>query len=532
MISIDDIRNLSVISVIKIRDDLLLERERRSYRKLIHFVQGAWEILEPSEPYRHNWHIDTICDHLEAVSRGEIKNLLINVPPGAMKSLLVSVIWPAWEWSQNKSLRYFCASYSEDISIRDNLKCRDIIKSTWYQRLWPDVQVRRDSDQKSQYMIIGGGGRIASSVGGRGTGHHPDRKIVDDPHNVRQSESDTERNNAISWFDRTLSSRGASRNSATVVIMQRLHELDLSGHIAAREDYEEDWVHLVIPMEYDGDRSRSPLGRVDPRKKDGELLWPSLYSEKVVKTLKIGLGAYGVAGQLQQRPAPSGGGIIKRDHFKLWPATRATPDLIYVIQSYDTAFTENTSNDPTACTTWGLFEDKGAVSVILLDAWSDYLEYPDLRRKIISEWNATYGGVLNDPMRPSRRADIVLIEEKGSGISLIQDLRQARIPVRTYNPGRADKISRAHQITPFLDMGSVYILESKKDIGEPITWARDHVKQCEQFPNGAHDDSVDTMTQCLIYLRDSNLLKLPECIMDEEEIDYHARRKAKKNPYS
>jgi len=527
---LSEVSKLSSAQLSQMLEVALLERERQSYARLVDFVQGAWHVIEPSEEYKHNWHIDVICEHLEAVTRGEIKNLLINVPPGAMKSILVSVMWPAWEWTQNPSLRYFGASYDESLSIRDAMKCRDIITSEWYQRLWPKVQIRKDVNQKLHYALTDGGFRIASSVGGRGTGIHPDRKIVDDAQNVKKSESDAERQNALNWFDRTLSSRGASRAAATVVVMQRLHEKDLSGHIMEQADYKSDWVHLCLPMAYEGDRSKTPLPFKDPRKVHGELLWPALYPQKTVDTLSARLGEYGAAGQLQQRPSPAGGGILKIEHFQLWPNTLPLPDLEFVLQSYDTAFTDDESNDPTACTVWGLFKHKGRKCGLLLDAWDEHLSYPDLRERIIDDWSAKYGGVKDDRMHPARRADVMLIEEKASGIALVRDIRRAGIPVQTYNPGKASKEMRAHLAAPILEMDVIYVLESKKEPGKPITWARPLLKQCEQFPNSEHKDLVDSLTQALIYFKDSNMLVLPEYMDDEpEEHDY---AKKKRNPYS
>jgi len=506
-----------------------LEQERRHCTKLVNFVEQAWHVIEPAEEYKHNWHIDVICEHLEAVTRGEIKNLLINVPPGTMKSILVSVMWPAWEWTQNPALRYFGASYDESLSIRDAMKCRDIITSEWYQRLWPSIAIRKDINQKLHYALTAGGFRMSSSVGGRGTGHHPDRKIIDDPHNVKKAESDAERVQALNWFDRTLSSRGASRGAATVVVMQRLHEKDLSGHIMEQADYKKDWVHLCLPMEYEGPQCRTPLDG-DPRTEHGELLWPSLYPAKVVKTLATRLGEYGAAGQLQQRPSPAGGGILRTDHFQLWPAHTPLPDLEFVLQSYDTAFTDDESNDPTACTVWGIFTHKRRKCALLLDAWDEHISYPDLRPKLIDDWSARYGGVKDDPMHPARRADMLMIEEKASGIALIRDLRRTGIPVHTYNPGKASKELRAHLTAPVLEMDVIYVLESKKEPGKPITWARKLLKQCEQFPNGEHDDLVDSFTQAMIYLKDTNMLVLPEYEDDEPETADYSRKRS--NPYA
>lgn len=530
--NLSDIVNIKPDQFQHVMEALELEQERRYCKKLVNFVQAAWPIIEPGEPYKHNWHIDVICEHLEAVSRGEIKNLLINVPPGTMKSILVSVMWPAWEWTINPALRYFGASYDESLSIRDAMKCRDIITSEWYQKLWPNVNIRKDVNQKLHYGLTAGGFRMSTSVGGRGTGHHPDRKIVDDPHNVKKAESDAERVQALNWFDRTLSTRGASRGAATVVVMQRLHEKDLSGHIMEQADYKKDWVHLCLPMEYEGNQSRTHLAG-DPRKNVGDLLWPSLYSKPIVQTLSARLGSYGAAGQLQQRPSPAGGGILKTKHFQLWPHTLPLPDFEFILQSYDTAFTEDESNDPTACNVLGLFKHKGRKCALIIDSWDEHLSYPDLRPRVIADWSARYGGVENDPMHPARRADVLLMEEKASGIALVRDLRRAGIPVQTYNPGKASKELRAHLAAPVLEMDVIYVLESKKEPGKPISWVRPLIKQCEQFPNGEHDDLVDSFTQSMIYFKDANMLVLPEYIDDEPEtVDYNAMRKAGRNPYA
>jgi predicted phage terminase large subunit-like protein len=519
-------------------DEELRQRTRRTLLGSLHrFVQHFWCEVEAQAEFKDGWHIRAICEHLEAVSRGEIENLLINVPPGTSKSTLVSVMWPAWEWASRPGLRYFGASYSEPISIRDAMLCRDVVTSPEYQRLFPEVTIDSAQNQKTHYALTSGGWRVATSVGGRGTGLHPHRKIVDDPHNVKQSESDAERQAALDWFSGTLSSRGKALNAATVVIMQRLHEKDLSGYIMSGPSAAE-WEVLVLPMEYEPAR-KFPVKRLpfkDPRTREGELLWPALYDARKVATLQTALGEYRTAGQLQQRPAPAGGGILKRDKFRLWPADRPVPPLHFVLQSYDTAFTEDTNNDPSANTTWGVFEYGGRNHVMLLECWADHLTYPVARKRLMDDWrSARYGGDKTDPLNKPRRADVVLIEEKGSGISLLQDLRLANLPIKGYNPGKADKTARAHMASPFLDQDIVWVLESKRDKGEPVKWARPFLEQCEQFPNAEHDDMVDTFTQAIIYLRDADQLELP-AVPDEqpEEVDYVARRNARQpeNVYS
>lgn len=511
--------------------------DEKARRSLHSFVQLYWNEVE-SNPFVDNWHVQAVCEHLEAVTRGEINNLLINIPPGCAKSLLVSVMWPAWEWATTPTQKYFGASYSEALAVRDALKCRDIITSQRYAEAY-GVALRKDMAGKEHYGLTSGGWRLATSVGGRGTGLHPTRKIVDDPHTVGQAESEAERETAVQWFQQTLSSRGLGIGAATVVVMQRLHQKDVSGVIMDSEAYAKNWEHLCIPMEYET-RRVFKLGKLpsrDPRKEEGELLWPKLFDKSKVTTLKAALGSYGAAGQLQQRPSPAGGGILDIRNFNLWPANRDLPDFHFIVQSYDTAFTKQTHNDPTACSSWGVFyqrdDDKERACVMLLDAWSDHLAYPALRKKLLDDWKAEYGGIQGDPNHPSRRADTLLIEEKGSGQSIIQDLRIANVPVIPYNPGRADKIARAQTAAPLLESGCFYLLESKKEAGKAIRWARDFLEQLEQFPNGEHDDYADTFTQLAIYLRDAGFLTLRTIDLEGPiDVDYGSLKKAKGNPYA
>ena len=503
------------------------KEQRLAEESLLEFARQAWPIIEPGQAFVDGWHLHAIADHLEAITLGELENLVINIPPGCMKSILVSVLWPAWEWTKHPGLRVLGASYGADLAIRDAQKCRDVVTSDWYQERWPQVQVRKGSDQKTKYELIGGGWRMATSVGGRATGEHPDRKIVDDPTNAAQAASDAERSTANLWFDQTLSTRGKSRNARTVVVMQRLHEQDLTGHILASErGYE----HLCLPMEYEVTKRRvTSIGWEDPRQKAGSLLWPELFDAKSVSELKRDLGAYGTAGQLQQRPSPEGGGILRVDHFQLWPRDRELPLFDLVVQSYDTAFEEKESNDPSACSVWGVFEHKGKRGAMLLDAWADQLAYPALRKKVVDEWHSVYGKTKE---RKGKKADVVLIEKKASGQSLLQDLRAANIPAVPYLP-IGGKVPRAHQMAPVLELDCLWIPESNKEPGEFVTWARPFVDQCEKFPNAEHDDYVDTATQAIIYLRDGGWFELDKAPEDEvEEVDYHAKKRAGQNPYA
>lgn len=498
---------------------VMRERARRKYKHLRDFVFDiVWPVIEGDTPCSSNWHITMICEHLEALFRGDIQNLLMNIPPGSMKSIISSVAFPAWMWTQKPITRVLSASYAEDLSIRDAIRSKQVIDCDRYRELWGhSVKIGRGVNQKRKYETTAGGWRLATSVAGRGTGEHPDIKLVDDPHNVKQAESDAERQEGLDWYDRTLSPRGAARGARTLVVMQRIHEKDLSGHIMAKEEFRTEWEHICLPMRYEPGRMRTTsLGATDPRTEKGQLLWPELFTPKKVNSLERALGNYGTAGQMQQRPSPEGGGIIQVDKFKLWPAEAEIPAIDFIVQSYDTAYTENTQNDPTACTAWGIFNRHDGVNcMLLLDAWDDHLAYPDLRKKVIEDWDIRYTS--NNAGRRGRRPDRMLVEGKSSGISLIQDLALANIPAVKYDPGRSDKIMKAHLATPVLDAGIVYVLESKKEPGQPISWARPFLRQAEKFPNDEHDDYVDTWSQATINLKDSGLITLDAYEDDEIE---------------
>ena len=516
---------------------MLDEIERRLCESSLHaFLQCAWHIIEPGREFVDNWHLRAISEHLEAVSRREITRLLINVPFRTSKSTITSVAWPAWTWIHDPSHQWLCGSYASKLAIRDNLKMRRLVTSNWFQKHWGHkFSLAKDQNEKIRFQNSEMGYRIAFGMTGGVMGDGGDTVLIDDPHDRNGAHSEAEREAALTTFDEGIISRlNDPITGAMAIIMQRLHQKDLSGHVLVQGG----WTHLMLPMEYEKSRACSTsLGFKDPRTVEGELLWPARFDAKTVKNLKTSLGDYGAAGQLAQRPSPSGGGILQPQYFNFWPAKARLPDLFFVLQSYDTAFTEHTDGDPSAGTVWGIGEhefgdDKGKKFAILLDAWTDHLKYSKLKKKLMDDWKAPYGGVKDDPLHPSRKPDVILVEQKASGQSIIQDLRDINLPVVGYNPGRADKIARAHMTAPFLEADMFYVLESKKDPGQAVTWARPLLTQCEEFPNGEHDDLVDTFTQACIYFRDAQLLELEAVPEDSvDEIDYYAQKQGHQNPY-
>ena len=491
-------------------DLLRAERERRSASaSLYEFVQQAWPIVEPGVPFIGGWHIEQICEHLEACSQGDLKKLLINIPPRHSKSTIVSVMWPMWEWLTDPAQKFLCASYSGNLSIRDNLKARRLIQSPWYQERWGHMfKLAGDQNAKQRYENDKTGYRLATSVGGTATGEGGSRLLLDDPHSAQEAQSDAFREAAVEWFDVVWSTRlNDPKKDVMVTIMQRLHERDISGHIM---DDIGGWEHLIIPAEWDGQRRSTSVGEYYPRTEMGELICPDRFGEKEIADLKKLLGQYSSAGQLQQEPSPAEGGILKTKYFNFWPADVGLPPFEYILQSYDCAFTEKSTGDPTACTVWAIFTHEGSRHVMLIDAWDEHLSYPNLREKAIKGWGTEYGGSkMDSPFTRNKRPDRILVEAKASGQSLLQDLRMANVPAIGYNPGNADKISRAHQAAPTLELGLCWIPESKKTPGHPVNWASGFIKQLAKFPVATHDDYVDTFTQAIIYFKNDGFFDLP-----------------------
>jgi hypothetical protein len=320
-----------------------VEHQLLSYRSprelaeasLYEFVRQAWHIVESGWEFIPGWHIEAICRHLEAIETSQIKNLLINLPPGHCKSRICNVFFPAWVFIRDPSARFFHASYAQELATRDSIDCRYVLESDWYQSRWGDrVRLVADQNQKIKFGTTEHGWRMATSVGGRGTGEHPDYIIVDDPHNVRQAESDAERQNCLRWWDATISSRGLIRGVRKVVIMQRLHVSDLSGHLLDLGGFE----HMCLPHRYEPDRMQpTSIGWSDPRRTDGEILWSEVPDE-----MKDAFAAFPPrldAGQLQQRPVPEGGAMFHRDWF---PVVRKLPaEARTAVRYWDKAASEN-----------------------------------------------------------------------------------------------------------------------------------------------------------------------------------------------
>lgn len=459
---------------------------REQCKTLAGFVRAAWKYIDPAE-FVDNWHIDAICEHLEAVTFGRCRRLIINIPPRHMKSLLVSVAWPAWVWTLERSsplsgpgVGFLSLSYAHSLSERDNVKCRTLIESRWFQTLWGNrVTLSAVQNTKRRFETTAGGFKIASSVDGTATGEGGDVVSIDDAMSAKEANSEAARKTVVDWWDGTMSTRlNNPKTGAYVVTMQRLHAADLVGHILAQSGAGE-WTHLCLPGRYEPKHPHVWPG--DPRTIEGELLWSERIGEKEMLALEASLGPYGTAGQLQQRPSPAGGGIFKSDWWQYF-RSEALPPIKQIIQSWDTAFKTKTANDFSVCTTWGEGVDR---NLYLLDVWKGKVEFPELKRMVVSKAAQRWA---------DRGPAAVLVEDKASGQSLIQELRRdTHLPIIAV-PVDVDKITRAFAVTPLIEGKRVYLPD-----GAP--WVADYVASLAAFPNGPYDDDVDSTTQGLAYFQ-------------------------------
>lgn len=465
---------------------------------LASLVKLSWHLIEPGTKLIWNWHLDVLCAYLEAVFYRKIKRVIFNVPPGSMKSSIVSVAYPVWCWIKRPEERFLNITNEQGLALRDALKSKTIIQSDWFQSKW-DLPFDPSQNEKILYQNVKRGFRQSLGITAGITGKRGSTLIIDDPHDSMQVESDLQRQTVIDAYDYKLSTRlNNPKEDAIILIMQRLHQADLTGHLLTKKKVK--WVHVCIPMEYEGvqgfDAGRD-IGRpdlIDPRTKDGELFFEERFDRKTVNALKEDLGSYGSAGQLQQRPSPKGGGILKMDWWRIWPDDKPLPHCEHIFTSWDTAYSEEDlkNNSYSAMTQWGVFwhEQRQKYCLLLLKAWAGQINYPDLRKKA-------------KKIDYEQSPDAHLIEKKASGQSLVQDLKQARIRVRTYQPDR-DKVARAYSVSAMFESGQVYAPNRR--------WADKVIDYAAQFPNGASpsSDFTDTITQALLYLRNGWWVSHPD----------------------
>ena len=457
-------QSIDLGAVLARRDALEAELCRRSLRL---FVEKVWPIIEPDRAFSSNWHIDALCSELETIAAGSDSRTIVNVPPGTMKTLLISVMFPAWLWASKPGLRFLTASYGSHRTIDAASKLRRIVESDWYQEHYA-VTLADDQNAKTRFNTDQGGWCIASSVGGVGTGEHPDYILIDDPLTEAQSRSDTERAEANAWYDRTISSRGIVRGVNVIIIMQRLHEDDLSGHLLTRGGYR----HICFPMRYEPSRPRTEqdAGHAadprDPRREVGELLWPSIFTPETVRRLELDLGPYGTAGQLQQRPAPEGGGLFKREWFQF---VGAAPVKARRVRGWDTGATEG-GGDATVGCRMAEADDLFYVEDVVLD----HLSPAGVEALMLQTAQA-------DGIAVSQREE----REGGSAGKTVTSARVKQLKGFDYREVIVshDKVTRSKPFRAQVEAKNVYLVRGD--------WNEAFIRELCDFPVGKEDNQVD-----------------------------------------
>lgn len=479
---------------------------RRSFTR---FCKEAWHTIE-ERSLVWNWHHDVITEHLELVVNGEIKRLVMNVPPRTSKSTFTSVLLQPWVWTDRPDYRFLTMSYAEELAIRDALRSRDVVNSEWYQARYGHLfQIRTDQNQKKRYKTTRTGARIVASVDSRLTGDGGDILLIDDPHNMRDIHSEVLVARTIKWFDNVVRSRFEDpAKGAIVIIAQRGAEHDLCGHVLKTRE-EDGWVHLSIPMEYDKKAVITTRWFRDPRKEKDELLQPTRFPVDYIAEMKRHMTRVDYASQYQQTPIAEGGNILPERAWRKWKSDQP-PVCSHVVQFLDTAFEESEEAAWSARTTWGAFEwadEDGELEqhLILLEALEERLSYDDLRKEVRA------GAKIYQP-------DYIFVERKASGISLVQDLRKAKLPVRGVKVVR-DKVARAHLASLLLEQRRVWYMDRD--------WARDVIRHCAAFPRTDHLDIVDTVTMALNWLRLRANVELPE-EREDSDLEYEHKVNAEK----
>ena len=465
--------------------DLLEEYEDAKQRELSHdnylnFVQEMWSA------FIHGKHHEIMAEAFEKVARGELKRLIINMPPRHTKSEFASYLLPAWFLGRSPNKKIIQTAHTAELAVGFGRKVRNLVNSKDYKKIFPDISLQADSKAAGRWNTNKGGEYFAIGVGGAVTGKGADLLIIDDPHSEQEGASGDINvfNRTYEWYTSGPRQR-LQPNGAIVVVMTRGHQRDLTGQVidaSIKRGGADQWEVIELPA-------------IMP---SGNPLWEEFWSLTELEALRAELPNSKWQAQYQQDPTAEESALVKREWWKTWEG-RNPPDCEFIIQSWDTAFMKNQRADYSACTTWGVFykeNDEGmlAPNVILLDAYKDRLEFPELKVKAMDKYKEF-------------KPDAFIVEAKAAGMPLIFELRAIGIPVQEYTPSRGnDKISRVNAVSDLFSSGVVWCPETR--------WAEEVVEEFAGFPNMEHDDLVDSSTQALLRFRQGGFIPLDS---DEEE---------------
>ena len=445
-------------------------------RNLRYFIEKVFATVSPGETYLHNWHIDAVAHQLTRVHAGECLRLLINQPPRSLKSISTSIAFVAWMLGHDPSRRIIVVSYSGDFAAELHRQFRMVATSRWYAELFPQLRIIKET--AFELVTSLGGGRYATSIGGTLTGRGADLIVVDDPLNAAEVYSEPARARVINWYSGALVSRlNSKRTGAIIVVMQRLHEEDLAGHLLAKGG----WRHLNLPAIALEEESIIVGANKTHQRRIGDVLHREREDLPALEAIKAEVGSLLFSAQYQQQPIPMEGNLIRRAWFPFYDELPGGSYANRFVQSWDVAMTTGDRNDFSVCTTW-LVTNSAAY---LVHVFRSRLEFPDLRRKVIA-------------MAAQFSATSVLIEDAGPGMNLLQDLR-ASAPLGSTRPlgvkPEGSKVERMAAQTAKIEAGQIHLPRN-------APWLDTFLMELLAFPHGRHDDQVDSVSQFLRWLQD------------------------------
>ncbi len=447
-------------------------------RQLRHFIHRSFQTVAPGERYRPAWYVDAIALQLERCFRREVRRLVITLPPRYLKSICASVAFPAWAMGQDPGLKFICASYSSDLAGKHARDCRKVMAADWYGRLFPATRLDRRKNAELEFHTTRGGYRLSTSVGGTLTGLGGNFILIDDPMKAGDAQSEAQRRAVREWYDSTLYSRLNSKTEDVIILIaQRLHMDDLVGHVLDKGG----WTHLRLPAIAEVPEEVEIGPGLIHHRRPGDLLHPEREPRATLDEIKASLGTQQFSAQYQQAPVPAEGNLVKWAWFRTYRdlPPRASGDRI--VQSWDTASKAEELNDYSVCTTW-LLRGK---DYFLIDVFRVRLEFPDLKRKVIDLWSR-------------HRAKTVLVEDKGSGTHLIQELKRTAGFYPIGIVPEKDKVTRMAAHAAKIEAGHVHLPER-------ASWLGDFHAELMAFPDGRFDDQVDSLSQFLTWCDERRL---------------------------
>jgi predicted phage terminase large subunit-like protein len=444
---------------------------------LYSFVRASFPIVSGNGRFLPNWHIEAICNELSQVITGHTRRLIVTVPPRSLKSICASVCLPAFVLGHDPTRRVICVSYSDGLAHKHANDCRALMHSKLYKEVFPATRISPAKNTETEVMTTARGSRLATSVGGTLTGRGGDLVIIDDPLKPQDAQSQNARDSLKQWYSNTLLSRLDNKTEGSIiVVMQRLHLDDLVGHLLGQNG----WRHLNLPAIAEEETVIRLTGGRIVRRQAGDLLHPERESQTALDELKASMGSMEFSAQYQQAPVPIGGSLIKWSWFKFYDSPPSPRPGDKLVVSWDTAMSNTQLADYSACV---VLLVRGE-TIYVLDVIRERLEYPELKRTVLLH---------HQRWRTFAAAYSLLIEKKGSGLSLIQDLYRDNIHAIGVKP-EGDKIIRmAAQAAP-VEAGAVHL---------PATapWLDEFKKEILSFPRGKHDDQVDALSQGLHHAR-------------------------------